>query len=45
MDRSDKCWVRLAHIDEKGMKLDEKFFVDLTKLPGGAVRGHDMLLN
>jgi selenium-binding protein 1 len=45
MDRSDKFWVRLAYIKADGMKLDKSFFVDLTKLPGGPVRGHDMLLN
>jgi selenium-binding protein 1 len=45
MDRSDDFWVRFARIDGKGMKLDKSFSVDLTKLPGGPVRGHDMLLN
>jgi selenium-binding protein 1 len=45
MDPTAKCWVRLAHIGRDGMKLDESFFIDLTKLAGGAVRGHDMLLN
>ena len=29
----------------EGMKLDEAFHVDLTNLPTGAARGHDMLLN
>jgi selenium-binding protein 1 len=45
MDRSDEFWVRLARIGPKGMKVDKSFFVDLTKLQGGPVRGHDMLLN
>jgi selenium-binding protein 1 len=45
MDRSDEFWVRLARIGPKGMKLDKSFFVDLSKLQGGPVRGHDMLLN
>ena len=44
MDRSDDFWVRLAHIGPDGMKLDEKFDVDLTKFPTGPARGHDMLL-
>jgi len=25
MDRTDQCWVRLAHLTPEGMKLDEKF--------------------
>jgi selenium-binding protein 1 len=45
MDPTDKCWVRFARIGPAGMKLDKTFFIDLSKLPGGAVRGHDMLLN
>jgi selenium-binding protein 1 len=45
MDPSEKFWVRLAHVTPDGMKLDEKFLVDLTKLPTGPARGHDMLLN
>ena len=45
MDRSDQFWVKLARIDADGMKLDEAFFIDLTKLPSGSVRGHDILLN
>ncbi len=45
MDRSDEFWVRLARIGPKGMELDKSFFVDLTKMQGGPVRGHDMLLN
>jgi selenium-binding protein 1 len=44
-DRSDQFWVKLAHINADGMKLDESFFIDLTKLSAGAMRGHDMLLN
>jgi selenium-binding protein 1 len=44
MDRSDKFWVRLAHLTPEGMKLDESFKVDLTKFKTGPARGHDMLL-
>ena len=45
MDRSDQCWVKLARVKRGTMTLEETFFVDLTKLPSGAVRGHDILLN
>jgi selenium-binding protein 1 len=45
MDRTDKCWIRLIRIDGKGMKMDKALDIDLSKLPGGAMRGHDMLLN
>jgi len=45
MDRTDQCWVKLAHITPEGMKLDPDFFVDLSKLKTGPARGHDMLLN
>jgi selenium-binding protein 1 len=45
MDRSDQCWVKLAHITPEGLKLDADFQVDLTKLKTGPARGHDMLLN
>jgi selenium-binding protein 1 len=45
MDRGGKFWVRLARIDGKGMKMDKALDVDLTKVPGGPFRGHDMLLN
>lgn len=44
LDRSDRFWVRLAHIGPDGMKMDPFFQVDLTKLPTGPARGHDMLL-
>ena len=48
MDRSDKCWVKLAHIGPDGMKLDPDFNVDLSKCKVGEKvhkwRGHDMLL-
>jgi selenium-binding protein 1 len=44
MDRTDQCWVRLAHLTPEGMKLDEKFKVDLSKFKTGPARGHDMLL-
>jgi selenium-binding protein 1 len=44
MDRSDKFWVKLARLTPEGMKLDDKFFVDLTKFKTGPARGHDMLL-
>jgi selenium-binding protein 1 len=45
MDRSKVFWVRLAHVGPDGLKMDPFFHVDLTKIPGGPVRGHDMLLN
>jgi selenium-binding protein 1 len=45
LDRTQTFWVRLAHIEADGMKLDPAFYVDLTKLPTGPARGHDMLLN
>jgi selenium-binding protein 1 len=45
MDRTDKCWVKMAEIGPEGMKLDESFYVDLSKLPTGPLRGHDILLN
>jgi selenium-binding protein 1 len=44
MDRTDKCWVRLARVGPDGMTLDKKFDVDLTKFKTGPARGHDMLL-
>ena len=44
LDRSGNFWVRLAHIGPDGIKMDPFFNIDLVKLPGGAVRGHDMLL-
>jgi selenium-binding protein 1 len=45
MDRSDRFWVKLAHLSPDGMKLDPDFEVDLTRFPSGPARGHDMLLN
>jgi selenium-binding protein 1 len=44
MDRADHFWVRLAHLDADGMKLDPDFKVDLNQFPTGPARGHDMLL-
>jgi selenium-binding protein 1 len=44
MDRSRNFWVRLVRIGPDGMKMDPFFNVDLTKLPTGPARGHDMLL-
>jgi selenium-binding protein 1 len=44
MDRSENFWVRLVHIGPDGMKMDPFFNIDLTKLPTGPARGHDMLL-
>jgi methanethiol oxidase len=44
MDRTDHFWVRLAHLEPDGMKLDPDFKVDLSQLPTGPARGHDMLL-
>lgn len=43
-DPSQDFWVKLANITPEGMKLDADFEVDLTKLPTGPARGHDMLL-
>src|SRR5205085_5566555 len=45
MDRAGTFWVRLAHITPEGLKLDPDFHIDLSKLPTGPARGHDMLLN
>ncbi len=45
MDRTTNCWVKLIRIGPDGMKIDPKLNVDLTKLPTGPARGHDMLLN
>lgn len=45
MDRSDDFQVRLIRIGPEGMTVDPKFRVDLTKLPTGPARGHDMLIN
>ena len=45
MDRTDRCWVRLARVGPDGLTLDKKFDVDLTKFPTGPARGHDMLLH
>ncbi|MBY0522002.1 MAG: selenium-binding family protein [Gemmataceae bacterium] len=45
LDRANTFWVRLAHIGPDGMKVDPFFNVDLTKLPTGPARGHDMLLH
>lgn len=45
MDYSNNFWVRLVHIGPDGMKMDPFFNIDLTKLPTGPARGHDMLLN
>jgi selenium-binding protein 1 len=44
LDRSTNFWVRLAHIGPDGLKMDPFFNVDLTKLPTGPARSHDMLL-
>jgi selenium-binding protein 1 len=45
LDRSENFWVRLVHIGPDGMKMDPFFNVDLTRLPTGPARGHDMLLD
>jgi selenium-binding protein 1 len=45
MDRSDQFWIKRAYIGEDGLKLDDSFAIDLTRLPTGPVRGHDILLN
>ena len=44
-DRTQDFWIKLAHITPEGMRLDEGFLVDMTKLPTGPARGHDMLMN
>jgi methanethiol oxidase len=45
MDRSTDFWVKRAFITPEGLKLDDAFHVDLTRLKTGPARGHDMLLN
>jgi selenium-binding protein 1 len=45
LDRSDRFWVRLAHIGPDGMKMDPFFNIDLRKFKTGPARGHDMLIN
>lgn len=45
LDRSEDFWVKLIRIDADGMRVDERFEVDLTRFPTGPARGHDMLLN
>jgi selenium-binding protein 1 len=44
LDHAANFWVRLAHIGPDGMKMDPFFHIDLSKLPNGPARGHDMLL-
>jgi selenium-binding protein 1 len=44
LDHSGTFWVRLAHIGPDGIKMDPFFNIDLTKLPNGPARAHDMLL-
>lgn len=44
LDRSNRFWVRLAHIGPDGMKMDPFFNIDMTKFKTGPARGHDMLL-
>jgi methanethiol oxidase len=45
MDRPAEFWVKFAHIEPAGMKLDPDFQIDLNKVSTGPARGHDMLLN
>jgi selenium-binding protein 1 len=45
MDRPARFWVKMAQIGPDGMKLVNDFHVDLSALPAGPARGHDMLLN
>jgi methanethiol oxidase len=45
LDRDNNFWVKLVRIDEKGLRLDESFKVDLNSFPSGPARGHDMLIN
>jgi selenium-binding protein 1 len=44
LDHAETFWVRLAHLGPDGMKMDPFFNIDLSKLPAGPARGHDMLL-
>jgi len=44
-DRTGDFWIKLATIDNDGMKLDPNFFIDMTKLATGAARPHELLLN
>lgn len=44
LDHAPTFWVRLVHIGSDGLKVDPFFNIDLSKLPGGAARGHDMLM-
>lgn len=45
IDSSKDFWIKLARVTPKGLELDPGFQVDLTNLPTGPARGHDMLLN
>lgn len=45
MDRTEDFWLKKAMITKDGMKLDDDFVVDFTKLKTGPARAHDMLLN
>jgi selenium-binding protein 1 len=45
LDHASTFWIRLAHIGPDGIKMDPYFNIDLTKLPAGPARAHDMLLN
>ncbi len=38
-------WIKLVRVDARGMHLDPKFQVDLSRFPTGPARGHDMLVN
>jgi selenium-binding protein 1 len=44
-DFTQNFWLKLADVTPEGMRLREGFVVDFTKLPTGAARGHDLLLN
>jgi selenium-binding protein 1 len=44
-DHANRFWVRLVHVGPDGMKVDPFFNVDMTKLPTGPARTHDMLVN
>lgn len=45
LDHAGRFYVRLIHISPGGMQVDPFFNIDLNKLPTGAARGHDMLVN
>lgn len=45
MDRTNEFWIKLADITPEGLRLNPDLFIDMTKLPTGPARAHDLLLN